>query len=169
MSKAMPLSLPLLADCRTIPMLFGPSLSILLLSFLILISETSCYHLSKHHCFKMPRTSADSPLGKQARGHDSESLDQPLAKMVSLERLEPVFIDSSLNISLDHYFVPVHYKDTLDCLLIPHGTILSRVEKLAMDITADYRGQTIYLLCVLKGQRFFLIPYSFFIIILSIV
>jgi hypoxanthine phosphoribosyltransferase len=53
---------------------------------------------------------------------------------------------------LDHYYIPEHYRDTLDNILINHGTIVDRVEKLAYDITQDYNGQTIHILCVLKGN-----------------
>ena len=40
-------------------------------------------------------------------------------------------------------------------MLISHGTIVDRVEKLAYDITQDYKGQTLHLLCVLKGGSAF--------------
>ena len=39
---------------------------------------------------------------------------------------------------------------------MPHGSIVDRVEKLAYDINQDYKGETIHLLCVLKGgSQFF--------------
>jgi hypoxanthine phosphoribosyltransferase len=92
-------------------------------------------------------------LGKHPREIDSEMSSSKCSDMENNgERLDPVFIQDDSNISLDHYFVPTHYKDTLDFLLVPHGTILSRIDKLAMDIIQDYKGQTIYLLCVLKGN-----------------
>ena len=44
----------------------------------------------------------------------------------------------------------------LDSLLVPHGSIVDRVEKLAYDINQDYKGETIHMLCVLKGgSQFF--------------
>ena len=37
-----------------------------------------------------------------------------------------------------------------------HGSIVDRVEKLAYDINQDYKGETIHMLCVLKGgSQFF--------------
>ena len=39
--------------------------------------------------------------------------------------------------------------------MIPHGQIVDRVEKLAWDIMSDYSGQTVHLLCVLKGASTF--------------
>ena len=39
----------------------------------------------------------------------------------------------------------------LNLFVRPHGMIVSRVEKLAKDIAEDYKGETIYILCVLKG------------------
>ena len=74
---------------------------------------------------------------------------------LSLPRKEPIKVADEATIQLDDYFVPTHYLDYLDCLLIPHGTIRSRVEKVAKDIATDYRGETIYLLCVLKGGSAF--------------
>ena len=39
---------------------------------------------------------------------------------------------------------------------MPRGSIVDRVEKLAYDISKDYEGETIHLLCVLKGgSQFF--------------
>jgi hypoxanthine phosphoribosyltransferase len=75
--------------------------------------------------------------------------------MNNVRRAEPLFISDDATISLDHFFVPAHYHDTLECLLIPHGTVVSRVEKLARDIAHDFAGQTIVLLCVLKGGTAF--------------
>jgi hypothetical protein len=92
-------------------------------------------------------------LGKHPRELESEMSSLKCSDMENAEeRVEPVIIQDDSNISLDHYFVPIHYKDSLDSLLVPHGTILSRIDKLAMDIIQDYTGQTIYLLCVLKGD-----------------
>jgi len=69
-----------------------------------------------------------------------------------VHRREPYFIEDSYAMGLDHYYIPEHYRDTLDNILINHGTIVDRVEKLAYDITQDYNGQTIHILCVLKGN-----------------
>lgn len=66
-------------------------------------------------------------------------------------RREPYYVDDQYTMGLDHFYIPEHYKDTLDGVLINHGTVCDRVEKLAYDITQDYNGQTIHILCVLKG------------------
>lgn len=66
-------------------------------------------------------------------------------------RHEPYYIHDNDEIALEYYYIPQHYQDSLSALLIPHGTIVDRVEKLAYDISQDYDGQTIHLLCVLKG------------------
>lgn len=71
-------------------------------------------------------------------------------------RQEPVFIADNLTISLKQYYIPAHYEDYLDHIMIPNGLILDRVEKLAYDILQDYKGKTIHLLCVLKGQYLFI-------------
>ena len=78
-----------------------------------------------------------------------------VAKALATARREPIFVSDEATTSLDDFFVPQHYMGYLDCLLIPHGTIVSRVEKLAKDIADNYRGETIYILCVLKGGSAF--------------
>ena len=69
-----------------------------------------------------------------------------------VHRREPYFIEDSYSMGLDHYYIPEHYRDTLDNILINHGTIVDRVEKLAYNITQDHNSQTIPILCVLKGN-----------------
>ena len=49
-------------------------------------------------------------------------------------------------IPLEHYYVPEHYRDSLDSIIITGGSVLDRVEKLAYDISQDYAGETIHLL-----------------------
>ena len=46
-------------------------------------------------------------------------------------------------------------KNHLRSVLIPHGLIIDRVEKLAQDIRYAYANQTVHLLCVLKGGSAF--------------
>lgn len=72
-----------------------------------------------------------------------------------LARRQPYHIGDDLRIPLDHFLLPAHYADTLDSLLISHGMIIDRVEKLAYDICEDYSGKTLHLLCVLKGGSAF--------------
>ena len=67
------------------------------------------------------------------------------------ERREPVCIPDDWNISKESYYVPSHYRPFVDHLLITKGTIVDRTEKLAFDISNDYAGTTVHLLCVLKG------------------
>lgn len=55
---------------------------------------------------------------------------------------------------IDLFPTPLHYKDKLKHILIPNGVIKNRVEKLVEDITNDYLGQEIHLLCVLNGDIF---------------
>lgn len=57
--------------------------------------------------------------------------------------------------SLEHFYIPTHYQDTLGGLMIPAGAIHDRIEKLAHDIMEDYHGVTIHLICVLKGNRIY--------------
>jgi hypoxanthine phosphoribosyltransferase len=67
-------------------------------------------------------------------------------------RREPFYVADKHSMPLEHFYIPAHYQDTLDGLLIPYGAISDRIEKLAYDITQDYNGQTIHLICVLKGK-----------------
>lgn len=71
------------------------------------------------------------------------------------DRREPLYLADDLAINLDHFYVPAHYNDSLDRILVSHGAIVDRVEKLAYDIIRDYHGHTIHLLCVLKGGSTF--------------
>ncbi len=66
-------------------------------------------------------------------------------------RREPYFVPDDEAIPLEHFYVPAHYGGTLKSLLVPHGVVCDRIEKLAYDIIEDYKGKTIHLLCVLKG------------------
>jgi hypothetical protein len=71
-------------------------------------------------------------------------------------RREPyICADKEDYMGLDFFYIPEHYKDTLSSVLIPHGAIMDRIEKLAYDITQDYNGQTIHMICVLKGGSTF--------------
>ncbi|CAK4617033.1 hypothetical protein LEN26_014698 [Aphanomyces euteiches] len=70
-------------------------------------------------------------------------------------RKEPIYLADDASFPKEHFLVPNHYSDYIDSVLIPHGLINDRVEKLAQDIRAAYEGQTIHLLCVLKGGSAF--------------
>jgi len=74
---------------------------------------------------------------------------------IQLHRREPLLIDNLQSIPLEHFVIPRHYQEHLQSILVPHGMIVDRVEKLAGDISSDYNGHTIHLLCVLKGGSTF--------------
>ncbi|XP_037693808.1 phosphoribosyltransferase domain-containing protein 1 isoform X4 [Choloepus didactylus] len=46
---------------------------------------------------------------------------------------------------------PQHYYGDLEFVLIPHGIIINRIEKLAKDIMKDIGNSDVMVLCVLKG------------------
>ncbi|XP_044534303.1 phosphoribosyltransferase domain-containing protein 1 [Gracilinanus agilis] len=52
---------------------------------------------------------------------------------------------------LDLFTYPRHYYGDLNYVLIPHGVIVDRIEKLAKDIMNDIGYSDIMVLCVLKG------------------
>ena len=66
-------------------------------------------------------------------------------------RREPFAIQDQGGFSLDAFAVPHHYKDDVKEIMIPHGLVIDRIQKLAKDIRHDYADTTIHLLCVLKG------------------
>lgn len=53
--------------------------------------------------------------------------------------------------SLDLFSYPAHYSGDLDCVIIPHGVIMDRTERLARNIMDDLGNHDIVVLCVLKG------------------
>ncbi|PIO24756.1 hypothetical protein AB205_0107820, partial [Aquarana catesbeiana] len=53
--------------------------------------------------------------------------------------------------NLDVFTLPNHYAEDLDCVFIPHGVIVDRIERLANDIMKDIGDNHITVLCVLKG------------------
>ena len=52
--------------------------------------------------------------------------------------------------SKDFFCIPPHYQDCVESVLIPHGMVLDRVERLAQDIREDYGDSSPHLLCILK-------------------
>ncbi|EPY79291.1 phosphoribosyltransferase domain-containing protein 1 [Camelus ferus] len=52
---------------------------------------------------------------------------------------------------LNLFTYPQHYYGDLDYVLIPHGIIVDRIERLAKDIMKDVGYCDIMVLCVLKG------------------
>ncbi|XP_061679244.1 hypoxanthine phosphoribosyltransferase 1, like isoform X2 [Syngnathoides biaculeatus] len=64
--------------------------------------------------------------------------------------------DDEKGYDLDLFCVPRHYEKDLDKVIIPHGLIMDRTERLARDIVRDMGGHHIVALCVLKGgYKFF--------------
>uniref|UniRef100_T2MHI0 Hypoxanthine phosphoribosyltransferase n=1 Tax=Hydra vulgaris TaxID=6087 RepID=T2MHI0_HYDVU len=53
--------------------------------------------------------------------------------------------------SIDHFSVPRHYEDSIGSILIPHGLIADRIERMARDIHEGFEGESMILLCILKG------------------
>jgi len=61
------------------------------------------------------------------------------------------YIADGVTYSLEHFSLPPQYKDFLSSVLLPHGLVVDRVEKLAEDIRAAYPDSTPHMLVVLKG------------------
>ncbi|XP_027758871.1 phosphoribosyltransferase domain-containing protein 1-like [Empidonax traillii] len=62
-----------------------------------------------------------------------------------------VISDNWPGYSLDLFTYPQHYYGDLEYVLIPHGIIVDRTERLAKDIVQDIGDNDIVVLCVLKG------------------
>ncbi|XP_029864400.1 phosphoribosyltransferase domain-containing protein 1 isoform X3 [Aquila chrysaetos chrysaetos] len=66
-------------------------------------------------------------------------------------RSPPAISDNWPGYSLDLFTYPQHYYGDLEYVLIPHGIIVDRTERLAKDIMQDIGDNDIVVLCVLKG------------------
>jgi hypothetical protein len=99
-----------------------------------------------------------------------------------MQRREPMFISDDFSMPLDAFVLPPQYKaggsranairahrraaapftrfdglqDYISHVLLPHGTIIDRIEKLAADIRADYADSTPHFLVVLKVPQQFM-------------
>ena len=51
-------------------------------------------------------------------------------------RLEPLFIADDFSLPLSAFAIPPHYSAYLSHVLLPHGLVQDRVDKLAADIGA---------------------------------
>ncbi|KAK7118105.1 hypothetical protein R3I94_021822 [Phoxinus phoxinus] len=73
--------------------------------------------------------------------------------MADDQREEPgvVIKDGWSGYSLELFNYPEHYKGDLECVYIPHGVIMNRIECLARDILEDIGHHDMMVLCVLKG------------------
>ncbi|KAL1507368.1 hypothetical protein AB1Y20_008214 [Prymnesium parvum] len=72
----------------------------------------------------------------------------------------PMEVPDEQSFSLDYFCVPDHYKDDLSHLMLPHGMIIDRIERIAVDLCRDYNlnygsGERLHMLCVLKGGHQF--------------
>ncbi|XP_016428073.1 phosphoribosyltransferase domain-containing protein 1-like [Sinocyclocheilus rhinocerous] len=84
-----------------------------------------------------------------------KTLETPptLTDMASDQRKEPgvVIKDGWSGYSLELFNYPEHYRGDLECVYIPHGVIVNRIECLARDILEDIGHHDMMVLCVLKG------------------
>ncbi|XP_059951444.1 phosphoribosyltransferase domain-containing protein 1 isoform X4 [Mesoplodon densirostris] len=62
-----------------------------------------------------------------------------------------VIMDDWPGYDLNLFTYPQHYYGDLDSVLIPHGIVVDRIERLAKDIMKDIGYCDIMVLCVLKG------------------
>ncbi|KAJ3220115.1 hypoxanthine phosphoribosyltransferase 1 [Dinochytrium kinnereticum] len=63
-------------------------------------------------------------------------------------------IKEGQTVPLSNFLIPTHYSDDVDSVMIPHGLIRDRVEKLAHDIAKDCVNPVVAC-CVLKGASVF--------------
>ncbi|KAJ3096388.1 hypoxanthine phosphoribosyltransferase 1 [Phlyctochytrium planicorne] len=63
-------------------------------------------------------------------------------------------IKSEQTLALSNFLIPSHYSEDVESVLIPHGLIRDRVEKLAHDIASDCSNPVVAC-CVLKGASVF--------------
>ena len=66
-------------------------------------------------------------------------------------RREPMMVSDTDSFPLDAFAIPPQYQRYLSHVLLPHGLIMDRIEKLACDILTDMPGSTPHMLVVLKG------------------
>lgn len=72
------------------------------------------------------------------------------------EKKRSIFIsDESESYDVSLFALPRHYTESVKNILIPHGLIIDRVEKMAVDILNAYSNKTVHLMCVLKGGSIF--------------
>lgn len=59
--------------------------------------------------------------------------------------------DHCLLYPIEHFSIPKHYEDSISSVMIPHGLILDRTERMARDIHEGFGAESMTILCVLKG------------------
>merc|ERR1712212_234334 len=52
---------------------------------------------------------------------------------------------------IDHFSIPKHYEDSIKAIVIPHGLVLDRIERMARDIHEGFGADSMTILCILKG------------------
>ncbi|XP_076827346.1 phosphoribosyltransferase domain-containing protein 1 [Brachyhypopomus gauderio] len=62
-----------------------------------------------------------------------------------------VIQDDWTGYDLELFNYPEHYHGDIECVYIPNGVIMDRIESLARDILEDLGHHTLMVLCVLKG------------------
>ncbi|KAG8138879.1 putative Hypoxanthine phosphoribosyltransferase protein [Naja naja] len=77
--------------------------------------------------------------------------NSPSPSRIGLPQYFSTISDDWPGYSLDLFTYPQHYCGDLDYVLIPHGIIVDRIERLAKDIMQDIGYNDIMVLCVLKG------------------
>lgn len=86
------------------------------------------------------------------------NIHEAVPKTISLgaqTRRDPMFVNDDNVFKKELFSIPPHYQPYVQSVLLPHGLIVDRVEKLAADINDEYRTSTPHLLVVLKGGQEF--------------
>jgi len=73
---------------------------------------------------------------------------------------DELIISDEFKLALHHFCVPDHYASDLSHVMIPHGLIMDRIQRLALDICKAYElaegsGKRVHMMCVLKGGHQF--------------
>lgn len=63
--------------------------------------------------------------------------------------------DESPQYHLECFCIPSHYKEDLEEIILPHGIVQDRIQRMARDIVSDFGQQPLVCLCVLKGGHQF--------------
>eukprot|EP00835_Amoeboradix_gromovi_P000300 NODE_10_length_47437_cov_0.363429.p18 type:complete len:213 gc:universal NODE_10_length_47437_cov_0.363429:6292-6930(+) len=64
-------------------------------------------------------------------------------------------IEKDLKFDLEEFCIPTHYNDDVEYVMIPHGLIQDRVEKLAEQIVEETSDGSLVACCILKGGHLF--------------
>lgn len=95
-------------------------------------------------------TSAAAGAEASAGGDAVAAPCSGVGSAVTTSRRQPLFLNPEDALGLEYFCIPPHYVDYLESVLIPHGLVLDRVQRLATDIREDYGDSVPHLLCVLK-------------------